>query len=159
MLLSLSSGYSKDIQIKVFSDNDIPLDSLCSLRIVCLNDDEVKLVEYTLDALIKPDENIFQSRVAKLGKLRNLFDNILTIRNEIEVLQNLIQLLKNWEISHATSLEDDEKTLIDLSNSSDDDETKWKKLSAVTYRLTRKRYVTRLLQIVQYVEKALTSSG
>ena len=154
IIISLS-GYNKDIQIKIYGDNDIPLDSLACLRIISLDDDEVKVVESTLDDLIKPNENIFQSRVSKLGKLRGFFENIISIRNELEALQKLKKILEDWQSSHLTSLEDDETILIDLNNSIDDD-AKWRKISTVTYRLTRKRYVSRLLQIVQVITNNLS---
>ena len=109
-----------------------------------------------MDDLIKPNENIFQSRVSKLGKLRSFFENVISIRNELEALQKLKKILEDWQLSQLTSLEDDEIMLIDLNNSIDDDDAKWRKISTVTYRLTRKRYVSRLLQIVQVITNNLS---
>ena len=55
-----------------------------------------------------------------------------------------------------TSLEDDERILIELNNNDVDDEIKWKKVSAVTYRLTRKRCVARVIKIVECIINSLT---
>ena len=54
-----------------------------------------------------------------------------------------------------TSLEEDERILIELNNNVDD-EMKWKKVSAVTYRLTRKRCVARVIKIVECIINSLT---
>jgi len=40
-----------------------------------------------MDDLIKPNENIFQSKVSQLGKLRQMFENIITLENELTALQ------------------------------------------------------------------------
>ena len=54
-----------------------------------------------------------------------------------------------------TLLEEDERILVELNNNSNDDEIKWKKVSAVTYRLTRKRYVARVIKIVECITNYL----
>ena len=64
-------------------------------------------------------------------------------------------LLQSWELNHLTSLEEDERILIELNNNVDD-EMKWKKVSAVTYRLTRKRCVARVMKIVECIINSLT---
>ena len=74
----------------------------------------------------------------------------------MEALQKLKKILEDWQLSQLTSLEDDETMLIDLNNSIDDDDTKWRKISTVTYRLTRKRYISRLLQIIQVITNNLS---
>ena len=66
------------------------------------------------------------------------------------------QLLQSWELNHLTSLEEDERILIELNNNDVDDEMKWKKVSAVTYRLTRKRCVARVIKIVECIINSLT---
>jgi len=76
------------------------------------------------------------------------------MRNELDVLKKLKQLLEEWQESHSTTLEDDEKMLMDLKRNDTedgDDDSKWKKISAITYRLTRKRYISRLLKIVECI--------
>lgn len=152
-----SLGYNPSVMdFKVFGNNYIPHDALQYLRIVALDDLELAHIESCIDSFNKEESTANYKKY-----INTLLREIITIKNEMNVI-NLLGIELNDMISRrTTSTEMDEALYTELNNknsSHDDgnsDDSDWRFNCSVIYRLTRKRIIDSLNYKVVALKKLL----
>ncbi len=141
-----SLGYNPSImEFKIFGNNYIPHDALQYLRIVTLDEIELEYIESCIENFDK-DESITNYK----KNINILLREIITIKNEINVLNILIHELNDMILKRTTTTEIDESLLIELNNknsTNDDgnsDDHNWRLNCSIIYRLTRKHIIDSL---------------
>ena len=141
----LSLGFNPSImEFKIFGNDYIPHDALKYLRIVALDEIELEYIESCI-------ENFDNDEITNYKKNINiLLQEIVTVKNEMNVLNLLSVELNDMIIRRITTTEIDETLLKELNrkNSTHDDgnsdDNDWRINCSIIYSLTRKHIIDSL---------------